>query len=259
MTLTDSLTPAQVDALFALQELWGPERITLIGAAALSCFLEMRWRETHDLDIALAVDITDCPKGLRDELGWAQDARLPYRWYAAGGVQLDVLPVDDEVLRAGEIEWPGTDRRLDLTGFRLTRDHAELVELRPASTVRVAPVPVLAVLKIAAYRDRPAERHRDLADLGHVFDAYPSVDDMRRYLAAYDFDLSYAESGPHVLGSEVRAIVNSHEHQLVVGFAREAVRGEVLTAALASGAPHDYQGVLTRWGAFLRAVEWTGS
>ena len=44
----------------------------------------------------------------------------------------------------------------------------------PASTakLRVASAPAIAVLKMTAWLDRPADRERDFADLAHLFDEY---------------------------------------------------------------------------------------
>ena len=46
------LTEEQVQALRELIGLWKPEGFVLIGASALGCFLELRWRKTQDLDLA---------------------------------------------------------------------------------------------------------------------------------------------------------------------------------------------------------------
>jgi hypothetical protein len=38
-----------------LQTIWTPERFIVIGAAAIACHLDFRWRTTVDLDCACAV------------------------------------------------------------------------------------------------------------------------------------------------------------------------------------------------------------
>ncbi len=48
-----TLTAQQVEALKTLLQIWPEERIVLIGAAALGCFLDMRWRQTYDLDLSV--------------------------------------------------------------------------------------------------------------------------------------------------------------------------------------------------------------
>jgi hypothetical protein len=52
---------------------------------------------------------------------------------------------------------------MDLAGLRLAFDHALSVEIEPGFTVRVAPREVVAVLKMAAYMDRPHDRERERA------------------------------------------------------------------------------------------------
>jgi hypothetical protein len=82
-------SPRQIDALRQLTHLWMPERFVLIGAAALGCFLDMRWRGTADLDLALAISLEEF---LDERLvpGWRRDRRMEHRWYAPGGEMIDL-------------------------------------------------------------------------------------------------------------------------------------------------------------------------
>ncbi len=54
---------------------------------------------------------------------------------------------------------------MSLLGFRLASEYSVQVELSADLTVRVAPIPVAVVLKVAAYVEAPCERERDLEDI----------------------------------------------------------------------------------------------
>jgi hypothetical protein len=82
----------QIDVLRQLTSLWTLERFALIGAAALGCFLDMRWRRTADLDLTVAISL----EAFLDERlvpGWRRDRSMEHRWYAPGGEIVDTIPV----------------------------------------------------------------------------------------------------------------------------------------------------------------------
>jgi hypothetical protein len=93
--------PFQIEALHQLGRLWPPERCVLIGASALGCFMEMRWRQTFDLDLSLAASFDECANLLRSLPGWSLDPQVEHRWLAAGGSQIDVIPAGPDLLNNG--------------------------------------------------------------------------------------------------------------------------------------------------------------
>ena len=63
-------TPEQASALRGLRTIWSEEKLVVIGATAIGCHLEFRWRKTQDLDLILAADIEECRKSLERLPGW---------------------------------------------------------------------------------------------------------------------------------------------------------------------------------------------
>ena len=68
---------------------------------------------------------------------------------------------------------PATIRADEIVGRSIEilfvpENHAKRIAVFEQFTLRVAPIPVLAILKIVAYQDRPQERERDLADLAYI-------------------------------------------------------------------------------------------
>jgi len=209
----------QLDVLRQLSQLWTPERFVLIGAAALGCFLEMRWRGTADLDLTLAISLDEF---LDERLvpGWGRDRWMEHRWYAPGGEIVDIIPAGPELLRAGEVQWPRTGHRMSLVGIRLAFERGVPVSVAPDLIVKVAPVPVLTVLKIVAYEERPAERERDLADLAYIFTEYEPEE--RFADDVITLGMSYEEIGPFLLARTIASMVNDAERAHVNRFVRKA-------------------------------------
>ena len=212
-------TSDQVQALRELDALWGRDSIVLIGASALTCSIDMNWRETHDLDISVAISIDDYPGGLSDLPGWKPHPTLEHEWLSPRGVRIDVLPSDDEHLRIGSITWPKSGFRMSLTGIRLAFLHSQRIPIADDFEVPVAPASVITVLKMAAYLDRLADRAKDLGDIGHVLENYIDDDDDRRYSAeVFDRELDFDDVSAFLLGRDVGAVVQEPERDVVDAF-----------------------------------------
>jgi len=212
-------TPEQIDALQSLVRLWSSERFTLVGASALGCFMDMQWRKTQDLDLSLAASLEEYPARLDLLPGWSRDLTFEHRWLAPSGVKVDVIPAGPELLKQGDLTWPRSGQRMSLLGFRLTFERAVSVHITADLTVRVAPIPVVVVLKMVAYMDRPGERQRDLEDIGYIFEDFVGPDAKERYSdIVFDRGLTYEEVSPFLLGKEISAIVNAAEREAVQRF-----------------------------------------
>jgi len=228
----------QLRALRQLVDLWGADRVVLIGASALGCFLEMRWRQTGDLDLAVAASLEEY-LGAPLPPGWFRDTRMEQRWSSPEGVLVDVIPAGPELLRRGQMTWPRSGHRMTLLGLRLAFDHGRRITVSGQLAVRVAPVPVLAILKIVAYRDRPQERERDLADLAYILTDFAPVN--RFSDEVVDLGLSYEEAGPFLLAREIAAIAGPAELERVDQFVAASLDEEgqeaLMPKLISVGAP----------------------
>jgi predicted nucleotidyltransferase len=129
-------------------------------------------------------------------------------------------------------------------------------------SIRVAPIPVVCVLKMVAYQDQPHARTRDLEDLAHILDEYVPADDPRRYSdevheTGLDFDMVSA----YLLGRDIGALVNGEEHAAVASFiakVRDEPDSHGTQARMANSAPvswrRDPEALLARLEAFERGL-----
>ncbi len=255
----------QVGALRTLGRIWSAERFVLIGASALGCLVGSRWRETHDLDLVLAVGLDGYPAGLEKETGWTQHPKREQTWIAPGDVQIDVIPSGGALSESTVLKWPRSGFEMSLVGLRLAFDHAVTIEPVPDLSIRVAPLEVLSLLKMVAYLDRPHERSRDLSDIAYILDSYVSDFEDRRYGdEVIDLALSYDEVSPFLLGRRLAAIVNGHEREAVlrfIGLVKQAGDANATQARMLVDAPpswhRDPRELLLRISAFERGFSAT--
>ena len=213
------LTEEQVQALRELIGLWKPEGFVLVGASALGCFFELRWRKTQDLDLAVLIPLEDYPGGLETLPGWQPDSRLEHRWHTPGNVAVDFIPIGGEATDDTEIVWPRSGFRMSIVGLRLASDNARQLELATDVRIRVAPPVAIAILKMVAYLDRPHEREKDLEDLAHLLTEYLPLDDDRRFSnAVVDLQLEYEEVSAYHLGRDIAEIAGTQEFEAVSRF-----------------------------------------
>ena len=258
-----NFTDHQIEALRALFTLWPNERMTVVGASALACYMEMKWRRTHDLDVAVLLAVEDASEDLANVSGWQRHPSKEHEWLTPDDVKVDIIPVAPKHLARGRIKWPKTDVEMSLVGFRLAFDHSEPTSIAPDVMVHVAPVPVITVLKMAAYLDRPSERQRDLEDLAYILEEYLQHDADDRYSKdIFELGLTYEETSSYVLGKKVGALINQTEKDLVLAFlAKLQDEGEPLStqARMASLGPpgwhRDPDQLLQRIAAFKLGVD----
>ena len=217
--MTATFGATQVEALNTLQQVWSKERIVLIGASALGCFIDMRWRQTYDLDLSVSISVEEYASDLKKLRGWIPDPQFEPRWVAPGGVRIDIIPAGSGLLSAGELVWPRSGVRMSLIGLRLAFENNEKLRLAENLEVRIAKMPVIAILKMIAYQDKPAERQRDLADLAYLLEEFLSDDDPRRFDdEVFRQGLAYEETSAFFLGKEIGRIVNEAERAKVNSF-----------------------------------------
>lgn len=130
----------------------------------------------------------------------------------------------------------------------------EAIDYPVSETVRsrVAPLPVLVILKIVAFMDRPRVRQKDLKDLCHIMDHYPPAKATRRHEIAHAENLDYDLAGAWALGEEVAQVADSASRAAVTEFLGQAVDLDHQTAALlATQAPSTWgPETLARWTQF---------
>ncbi|HUH06128.1 MAG TPA: nucleotidyl transferase AbiEii/AbiGii toxin family protein [Kofleriaceae bacterium] len=209
-----TLTAHQLAALRDLDEVWPGVNTVIIGATALGCFFDMQWRRTVDVDLVIALEIDEVPGALIGRAGWVQHPRKEHELVSPHGVKIDLLPAGASLMAAGQIQWP-SGQVMSLAGMDLAFQHAQSHAALGDCVARVAPPAVIAMLKMASFNDRPAERERDLSDIAHLLDRYVEDDSERRWdeaLEIEEFDLAPA----YLLGLDIGRIASTETHQSII-------------------------------------------
>jgi len=188
--------------------------------------MDMRWRQTHDLDLSVSIALHEYSAGLEAPGNWTKDPHLPHRWISPYGVRVDILPIDAKALDERRLEWPD-GRIMKLVGSRLVFSESIACVLSDELTLDVAPLPVITLLKMVAYQDRPYERESDLADIGFILtEGIEAGDDDRYSELVVSRGLDHDHAGPFLIGKRLGEIANEEEKAAAKKFASKAMDEE---------------------------------
>jgi predicted nucleotidyltransferase len=159
------LLPEQIDALRELRaasDILAID-IVVIGAMALRVWIPDVHRLTEDVDVAVALDLDEFTSltARLTEFGWRPDTRWEPRWHSRGGARVDLLPLGQRARLQKQIVWPRAETVMRVVGYDSVFSEAVPCELATDLRMPVAPLHVLALLKLAAYLDAPAVRQKD--------------------------------------------------------------------------------------------------
>jgi len=194
--------------------------VVIIGATALLSFFNLE-RFTKDVDLGVALDLQDFARfsGELKARGWTREPRREHRWQGPKGSMIDLMPAGPELRAAKQIVWPESQFVMSLVGFHHVFAGSVLIEFAPNVRFKVAPPPVVALLKIVAYAEAPNRRQKDLDDLKSLLRSYESDSDRifgDEVLAGNLEDLEYANA--YLLGSDVGMIATDEDARVVRGF-----------------------------------------
>jgi predicted nucleotidyltransferase len=253
-----TFSAAQQEALRQLGALWSDRQFVMVGAAAIGCHLDMRWRATADLDLSVAAEIDEYPLGLDGLAGWTRQGG-EHAWRSPRGVRIDVLPVGPRVLADGVLRWPRSGDAMSVVGYRHVFSSTSHGDIGGGERVRVADLEVLALLKMVSYLARPDRTH-DLADWAHIADAFVSDDeDLRFSDRVFDHGLTFEQVSPFTLAAALAPKLDATERALVFQFLHGAREPSPMQAELARRAPiawsSDGVGLAGRLDAFAMGLE----
>jgi predicted nucleotidyltransferase len=146
---------------------------------------------------------------------------------------------------------------MNLTGFRHVFARALPLEVEAGLQIQIAPLPVIALLKMVAWLDRPAERERDLEDLAHMLDEFVEPHDEAFYSPEVtDQQINTEYVSAYLLGRELGLLVDAEERALVERFIEKLLNEEATRSLMARLGPRSWNGdaeeLVPRLEVFLR-------
>jgi predicted nucleotidyltransferase len=217
-----TLSPEQIAAVRQLRLICDNLRtdMAIIGAMAYRIWVQDTYRQTQDVDTAVAIDLDDLPR-LTMRLGaegWERDPRVEHRWNTPQGARIDLIPAGPALRRQRYLDWPSSGMRMSLVGFEHVFKDAVNCPIAPDLTLKVIPLPVLALLKIVAYLDNPHARERDIQDLAALLMRYEPDDSQRFGEDVLAAGLEYDAVPAYLIGKEVGMLCSPDERVLVSRF-----------------------------------------
>lgn len=88
-----------------------------------------------------------------------------HRWRGPSGSIVDLLPAGPGLRQAKRIIWPDSGFEMSLVGFEHVFSRSLPFSFAEGVQYRVAPPPVITLLKIVAFMDDPYRRKKDLIHL----------------------------------------------------------------------------------------------
>ena len=206
--------------------------VTIIGAAALLCFIDLG-RFTRDVDLVVALDLEDFAvfSTQLKTRGWTQEPGREHRWRGPSGSLIDLMPAGPNLRAAKRIVWPESQFAMSLVGFEHVFARSVLISFAPDVRFKVAPPPVVALLKMVAHMEDPYRRRKDLDDLKVLLSYYEAGSDRifsDEVFAAELEDLEHANA--FLLGTDVGAIATDEDAEIVHSFlSNQGMSAEELT------------------------------
>lgn len=211
--MTLKLDEDQAREIARLRERTKGARCAVIGAVAIGHHVALP-RPTGDVDLVIELGREELTE-LLTSLAWKRDPRQQQRWTGRGSFVADVLPATPTSVAAGRLTLDDKDSAMSFTGFDLLFKHATEIQIPGRNAkVHVASLGTLMVLKVAAWRDRPYDRYKDLNDIGTILASALPQDDARRWDIPIPGD--FEDQSPRFVGQQVGEIV-SREHRLLIG------------------------------------------
>jgi predicted nucleotidyltransferase len=215
-------TPEQVEAAKQLKTICDTlqAEVVVIGAMAYLSWIEDHHRHTLDIDVAVTVDLDDYQRlvALLRTSGWEQEPKREHRWETPEGVRIDIIPAGPALRASNVLEWPMSGMRMSLVGFEHVFKDSVSHSFGSGLSLKVIPLPVIALLKIASYEDDPHKRQKDVQDFAALLRRF-DPDDTRRFgddvIAA---GLEYDVTGAFLIGKDLAPLCSAGERQLLVNF-----------------------------------------
>ncbi len=200
----------------------------IIGATARDIILsgihkQASARRTADLDIAIAIKDWDKFKQISEELckidGFSKDPEQTQKFKFRNIYEVDIVPFGEIAKADNNIYWPPEEQfAMSVAGYTEVADNTLDITIDNDLSVKVASLPGIFILKLAAFNDRKNETNKDADDLAFIIENYLSINEERA--AAEHYDIYEAENfntftaGATLLGRDIKSILGSNEETI---------------------------------------------
>ena len=200
----------------------------IIGATARDIILsgihkQASARRTADLDIAIAIKDWNKFNQISEELckieGFTKDPKLTQRFNFQNVYDIDIVPFGEIAKADNNIYWPPEEQfAMSVAGYTEVAENTLIVTIDNDFSVKVASLPGIFILKLAAFNDRKNETNKDADDLAFIIENYLNINIERA--AANHYDIYEAENfntftaGATLLGRDIKTIIGGNKETI---------------------------------------------
>ena len=196
----------------------------IIGATARDIILsgihkQASARRTADLDIAIAIKDWDKFNQISEELckmeGFTKDPKLTQRFNFQKVYDIDIVPFGEIAKADNNIYWPPEEQfAMSVAGYTEVADNTLDITIDNDLSVKVASLPGIFILKLAAFNDRKNETNKDADDLAFIIENYLEINELRAVEEHYDIyeaeNFNTFTAGATLLGKDIKTIIGGN-------------------------------------------------
>lgn len=200
----------------------------VIGATARDIILsgihkQTSARRTADLDIAIAIKDWDKFNQIFEELckieGFTKDPKLTQRFNFQKVYDIDIVPFGEIAKADNNIYWPPEEQfAMSVAGYTEVADNTLDITIDNDLSVKVASLPGIFILKLAAFNDRKNATNKDADDLAFIIENYLSINEERAASEHYDIyeadNFNTFTAGATLLGRDIKSILGGNEETI---------------------------------------------
>ena len=200
----------------------------IIGATARDIILsgihkQASARRTADLDIAIAIKDWDKFNQISEELckmeGFTKDSKLTQRFNFQKVYDIDIVPFGEIAKADNNIYWPPEEQfAMSVAGYTEVADNTLDITIDNDLSVKVASLPGIFILKLAAFNDRKNETNKDADDLAFIIENYLNINIERAAVNHYDIyeaeNFNTFTAGATLLGRDIKTIIGGNKETI---------------------------------------------
>ncbi len=200
----------------------------IIGATARDIILsgihkQASARRTADLDIAIAIKDWNKFNQISEELckieGFTKDTKLTQRFNFQKVYDIDIVPFGEIAQKDNTIYWPPEEQfAMSVAGYTEVADNTLDITIDNDLSVKVASLPGIFILKLAAFNDRKNETNKDADDLAFIIENYLEINELRAVEEHYDIyeaeNFNTFTAGATLLGRDIKTIIGGNEETI---------------------------------------------
>ena len=196
----------------------------VIGATARDIILsgihnQTSARRTADLDIAIAIKDWDKFEQISKELcdidGFNKSNKQKQLFWYKKDFRLDIVPFGEVAKVDNNIYWPPEEEfAMSVVGLTEVANNTLDVNIDNEFTIKVASLPGIFILKLAAFNDRKNKTNKDADDLAFIIENYLDINIERAAAEHYDIyeveNFNTFTAGATLLGRDIKSILGEN-------------------------------------------------